>query len=157
MAILNSTGRRHFPFGLQIDLADQSGTVISRDNAIKMTPRSTTASTSAAYVFDSSDDYADASNHNSSTTGWSYDMKIGCAPAATPWYNQVYGGGAGRRGSSSSSSNATSLNDYGNYASLYMDLGVGEHPHPGYGGANGISHIAMLQNAAGAYLSLIHI
>lgn len=153
MAILGSTGRRHFPFGLQIDLADQSGTVISRDNAIKMTPRSTTASTSAGYVFDSSDDYADASNHNSATTGWSYDLKIDCAPSAAPWYNQTYGGGAGRRGSSSTSSNSTSLNDFGSYASLYMDLAVGESPHPGYGAAAGIAHIALLQNAAGAYFA----
>ena len=151
MAILGSTGRRLFPFSLQIDLAHQDGTVISRDNAIKMTPRSTTASTSAGYVFDSSDDYADASNHNSATTGWSYDLKIDCAPSANPWYNQTYGGGAGRRGSSSSSSHATSLNDFGSYASLYMDLGVGESPHPGYGAANGISHIALLHNASGAY------
>ena len=151
MAIVGSTGKKLFPFGLQIDLQDQSNNEVTRANAIKMTPRSSTASTAAGYVFNSSDDYADASNHNSSTTGWSYDLKVPVAPSGGPWYNQTYGDGAGRRGSSSSSSNATSLSDYGLFASLYMDLAVGENPHPGYGSANSISHVALLYDAAGAY------
>jgi hypothetical protein len=32
-----------------------------------------------------------------------------------------------------------------------MDLAVGESPHPGFGSAGGISHIAMIQDASGAY------
>ena len=159
MAIKSSAGKHLNPFDLQIDLCDQSGTVLTRNNAIKMTPRHTVAATSAAEVFNTLGDYQDPSNHNSSTTGWSYDLKVPNAPSGGGWYNYTYGDGSGRRGSSSSPSNGTSLNDYGLFASLYMDLAVGENPHPGIGTANGISHIAMLQDAAGAYfsLSLIHI
>ena len=151
MGILSGSGKHLNPFDLQIDLHNQSNEIITRSNAIKMTPRSTTASTSAGYGFSAAGDYADSSNHNSSTTGWSYDLKMPVCPSGGAWYNQVYGGGSGRRGTSSTSSNATSLNDYGTFASLYMDLAVGENPHPGYGSANGIAHIALLQDAAGAY------
>lgn len=152
MGILSGSGKHLNPFDLQIDLCDQSGTILTRNNAIKMTPRYTTASTAAAKTFTASGDYADASNHNSSTTGWSYDLKIPCAPSGGAWYNQTYGEASGRRGSlPSSPSHSTSLNDYGNYASLYMDLAVGENPHPGYGAANGIAHVAMLVNASGGY------
>lgn len=154
MGILSGSGKHLNPFDLQIDLTDQSNEIIKKSNAIKMTPRSTTTATSAGYGFSAAGDYADPSNHNSANTGWSYDLKIPCAPSGAAWYNHVYGGGSGRRGSSSSSSGATSLNDYGTYASLYMDLAVGENPHPGIGTANGISHIAMLRDAAGAYFGL---
>lgn len=151
MAILTAAGKKLNPFDMQIDLTDQSNEIIKRSNAIKMTPRYTTASTAEAKVFTASGDYADASNHNSASTGWSYDLKIPCAPSGAAWYNQVYGGGAGRRGTSSTSSNSTSLNDYGVFASLYMDLAVGENPHPGYGASNGISHITLIQDGSGAY------
>ena len=151
MGVLSGSGKHLNPFDLQIDLCDQSGTILTRNNNIKMTPRSTNASTSAGYGFGDAGDYADPSNHNSSTTGWSYDLKMPCAPSGGPWYNHIYGGGSGRRGSASSSSNGTSLSDYGTFASLYMDLAVGENPHPGVGGANGISHIAMIHDASGAY------
>ena len=154
MAILSGSGKHLNPFDLQIDLCDQNNVMITRANAIKMTPRSSTASTSAGYGFGDAGDYADSSNHNSSTTGWSYDLKMPCAPSGAAWYNQVYGGGSGRRGTTSTSSHSTSLNDYGTFASLYMDLAVGENPHPGYGSANGIAHIALLNDAAGGPLKL---
>ena len=151
MGILSGSGKHLNPFDLQIDLTDQSNEIIKKSNAIKMTPRHTLAATAALEVFDSAGDYSDPSNHNSANTGWSYDLKIPCSPSGGGWYNYTYGDGSGRRGSSSTPSVSTSLNDYGTYASLYMDLAVGENPHPGVGTANGISHIAMLQDAAGAY------
>ena len=151
MPLLSNNGKRMNTFDLQIDLHDQSNNIVTRSNAIKMTPRYTNASTAAAKTFSAGGDYADSSSHNSSTTGWSYDLKVPVAPSGGAWYNQTYGDGAGRRGSSSSSSHSTSINDFGTYASLYMDLAVGENPHPGYGAAAGISHIAMLYDAAGAY------
>ena len=151
MGVLSGSGKHLNPFDLQIDLADINGTILTRNNAIKMSPRSTTAATAAGYGFSAAGDYEDPSNHNSATTGWSYDLKVPNAPSGSPWYNYVYGGGSGRRGSSSSPSHGTSLSDYGSYASLYMDLAVGTSPHPGIGSAGGIAHIAMLQNASGAY------
>jgi len=151
MAILTNAGKKLLPFDMQIDLTDQSNEPIKKSNAIKMTPRYTNASTAAGKVFTAGGDYEDSSNHNSASTGWSYDLKVPCAPSGAAWYNHTYGDGAGRRGTSGASSSSTSLNDYGSYASLYMDLAVGENPHPGYGAANGISHIALIHNAAGAY------
>jgi hypothetical protein len=151
MAIKGSTGKVLYPFDLQIDLCDQSGTILTRNNNIKMTPRSTTASTSAGYGFSAASDYADPSNHNSSTTGWSYDLKVPSAPSGGPWYNYTYGGGSGRRGSANSPNHGTSLSDYGSYASLYMDLAVGSSPHPGIGAAGSIAHIALIHDASGAY------
>ena len=57
MAILSGSGKHLNPFDLQIDLCDQSNVMITRANAIKMTPRSSTASTSAGYGFGDAGDY----------------------------------------------------------------------------------------------------
>jgi hypothetical protein len=151
MAIKGGADKNLRDFTLQVPLLDQGNAPIGHHNPIILEPRYTDGSTAANKTFTADGDYADASNHNSKTTGWSYDLKLDWANSGQEWYNYTYDTNSGRRGSSSSPSNATSLDDYGNYISLYMDLAIGTGPHPGVGTA--YAHMAILQDAAGGYFA----
>mgnify|MGYP000268164623 CR=1 FL=1 len=149
MAILLGTGKKARDFQIQVPCLDQDNNEISNTNQIILEPRYTDGSTAASKTFTASGDYADASNHNSKTTGWSYDVKLNWHNSGTAWYNYTYDTNSGRRGAANSPNRGTSLNDYGNYISFYVDFAVGDAPHPTVG--NSYAHMAILTNAWGAH------
>lgn len=152
MAIILATGKKQRDIQLQVPLLDQSNNPIGWQNRIAVLPRYTDSSTAHSKTFSSSGDYADSSNHNTSGSGWSYDLKVDWNSSGAAWYNYTYDTNSGRRGSSGSPNNGTSLNDYGLYVSLYLDIGVGDGPHPGLG--TNYAHFCILYNQAGAYQAL---
>lgn len=149
MAILLGTGKKARNFQIQVPLLDQSNNEISHHNQVILEPRYTDGTTAASKTFTSSGDYADPSNHNSASTGWSYDFKLDWCSSGQPWYNYTYDTNSGRRGSSSAPSRGTSLSDYGSYISLYVDFAVGSNPHPTVG--NHHAHMAVITNNWGAH------
>jgi len=151
MAILTSVGKKLRDFQIQVPVLDQSNNLVGLHNRVTLVPRYTNASTAHTKTFTTSGDYADSSYHNTSGSGWSYDFKINWPIAPEGNYNYTYDTSSGRRGSANSPSNATALNDYGSYLSLYLDLAIGQAPHPGIG--VGYAHMAMLVNSHGAYNS----
>lgn len=150
MAIKTSADKRMSDFNLIIPLRNSSGDIVTWNNVVEIMPRYTSGTTASTKTFTSSGDYADQSNHNTNSVGWSHDFRFDeMPPAPGVWYNYTYDTTVGRRGSSSSPSRATALNDFGTYVSLYMDLHIGDGPHPGVG--TNYAHCAMLQNAYGAH------
>ena len=150
MAIKASTDKEFRDFNLVSQLCDISGNPVTWANPIFILPRYTNGSTAHTKTFSAAADYADGTNHNVSSSGWSYDFEmIEMPPTPGAWYNYTYDTNGGRRGSSSSPSNGTPLNDYGSMMSLYMDIHVGDGPHPGVG--TNYAHIALLVNQYGAH------
>ena len=150
MAIKASTDKEFRDFNLVSQLCDISGNPVTWANPIFILPRYTNGSTAHTKTFSAAADYADGTNHNVSSSGWSYDFEmIEMPPTPGAWYNYTYDTNGGRRGSSSSPSNGTPLNDYGTMMSLYMDIHVGDGPHPGIGAR--YAHIAFLINQYGAH------
>lgn len=154
MPVLTSAGKRARDFTLQVPLLTASNEPLGYNNRITVLPRYTSGTTAQNKTFSASSDYADSSNHNTSGSGWSYDLKVDWNSSGGAWYNYTYDTNSGRRGSSSSPSNLTSLNDSGTYISLYLDIGVGDGPHPGIG--TNYAHFSILYNQAGAYHALVH-
>tara|TARA_Y100000004_G_C8841440_1_gene380689 strand:+ start:115 stop:858 length:744 start_codon:yes stop_codon:yes gene_type:complete len=155
MPLRASTGKQLRDFNLVSPLCDAQGNVVSKQNKITIMPRYTSGTTASTKTFSASSDYSDSSNHNVSGSGWSYDFKMDemcIAPGG--WYNYTYDTNSGRRGSSSSPNNGTMLNDHGNCMSLYMEIHVGNAPHPGVG--NAYAHIALIINQFGAYHQYHH-
>lgn len=137
-------------FALPSFLCDNSYNRLTYNNRIEVLPRYTDNSTAASKTFTAAGDYADPTNHSTSGQGWSYDFKVGdFAIAPGPWYNYTYDTGSGRRGGSSSPSNATALNDHGSRVSLFLELHVGDGPHPGVG--TNYAHISLLIDGFGAH------
>jgi len=137
-------------FALPSFLCDNAYNRLTWNNRIVVLPRYTDNSTAASKTFTSAGDYADPTNHNSSGQGWSYDFKMGdFAVAPGGWYNYTYNTGSGRRGASSAPSNGTPLNEHGNRVSLFLELHVGDAPHPGVG--TNYAHISLLQDGFGAH------
>lgn len=153
MAILTFAGKKLRDFSIQVPVLDQSNNVVGLHNRVTLVPRYTDGSTAHTKTFTASDDYADSSYHNSSGSGWSYDFKINWPINGGVWYNYTYDTNSGRRGSANSPSNSTALNDYGTYLSLYLDLAIGQAPHPGVGSS--YAHITMLSNQHGAHHQFI--
>ena len=150
MPVRTSTGKTLRTFNLVSQLCDTNGDPVTWDNKIQIEPRYTDESTAHSKTFSASGDYQDSSNHNTSGSGWSYDFRmIEMPPTPSAWYNYTYDTGGGRRGSSSSPDNGTALNDHGAFMSLYMDLHIGNGPHPGVG--TNYAHVAMLVNQYGAH------
>lgn len=154
MGILTSQAKNKRDIQIQIPLLNSSNEIISHHNRHTISPRYTTGTTASTKTFSAASDYADPSNHNTSGSGWSADFKVDVNSSGAAWYNYTYDTGSGRRGSSSSPSNATSLNDYGTYVSLYLDLAIGDGPHPGVG--TNYCHMSILYNQAGAYHQLYY-
>ena len=102
MAILLGTGKKQRDMQIQVPCLDQNNNEISNANQIILEPRYTDGTTAASKTFTTSGDYADASNHNSATTGWSYDVKLNWMNSGYAWYNYTYDTNSGRRGSSGS-------------------------------------------------------
>lgn len=152
MGILTSAAKNKRDFQIQVPLLTASGEPIGWENRITILPRYTDSSTAHTKTFTAAGDYADSSNHNVSGSGWSYDIKVDWNSSGSGWYNYTYDTGSGRRGSSSSPSNGTSLFDYGAFVSLYLDMGIGDGPHPGVG--TNYCHMSVLYNQAGAYNQL---
>ena len=148
MAILLGTGKKQRDFQIQVPCLDQNNNEINNANQIILEPRYTDGTTAASKTFTAAGDYADASNHNSATTGWSYDVKLNWMNNGYAWYNYTYDTNSGRRGSSGTPSRGTSLSDYGTYVSLYVDFAVGSSPHPTVGAS--YAHMAILTNGWGA-------
>lgn len=149
MALLTSTGKRLRDFSIQVPVLDQSNNLVGLHNKVTLVPRYTDASTAHTKTFTTAGDYSDSSYHNASGSGWSYDFKIDWPINSGAGYNYTYDTYDGRRGSANSPTGATALNDYGTYISLYLDLAIGQAPHPGVGVS--YAHMAMLVNAHGAY------
>lgn len=150
MAIKASTDKEFRDFNLVSQLCDTSGNPVTWNNIVEIMPRYTSGTTAHTKTFSAAGDYADPSNHNTSGSGWSYDFRmIEMPPTPGAWYNYTYDTNGGRRGSSSGPSNGTPLNDYGTMMSLYMDIHVGDGPHPGIGSR--YAHIALLVNQYGAH------
>ena len=151
MAIKASTNKEIRDFNLVSQLCDTSGNPVTWNNPVEILPRYTDNSTAVSKTFSAAGDYADPSYHNNvGGTGWSYDFRIiQMPPTPGGWYNITYDTNSGRRGSSSSPTSDTPLNDYGNAMSLYMDIHVGDGPHPGVG--TNYAHIALLTNQYGAH------
>jgi len=154
VGILTSAAKNKRDFQLQVPLLTASGDPLGWENKVVLVPRYTDSSTAHSKTFTASGDYTDPSNHNVSGSGWSYDIKVDWNSSGAAWYNYTYDTGSGRRGSSGSPSNGTSLNDYGTYVSLYLDLGIGDGPHPGVG--TNYCHMSVLYNQAGAYHALYY-
>ncbi len=150
MPLRTSTGKTLRSFNLVSQLCDTSGNPVTWDNKVVIMPRYTDSSTAHSKTFSVSGDYSDSSYHNTSSSGWSYDFRwVQMPPTPSSWYNYTYDEGGGRRGSSSSPNNNTALNDHGAHMSLYMDLHIGDGPHPGTG--TNYAHVAMLVNQYGAH------
>ena len=150
MAIKSSTNKEIRDFNLVSQLCDINGNPVTWDNIVEIAPRYTDGSTASSKTFSAAADYADGSNHNTSGSGWSYDFEmIEMPPTPGAWYNFTYDTNSGRRGSSSSPTSSTPLNDYGTMMSLYMDIHVGDGPHPGVG--TNYAHIALLTQQYGAH------
>ena len=150
MAIKASTDKEFRDFNLVSQLCDISGNPVTWANPIFILPRYTDNSTAASKTFSAAGDYSDSSNHNVSSSGWSYDFEmIQMPPTPGAWYNLTYDTNSGRRGTSSNPTGSTPLNDYGTMMSLYMDIHVGDGPHPGVG--TNYAHIALLTQQYGAH------
>ena len=148
MAVKTAADRRMSDFNLIIPLRNSDYEIVTWNNPVTIMPRYTD-STATTKTFSALADYQDSTNHNT-TSGWSHDFSlVDMPPAPGPWYNHTYDTTVGRRGSSSSPNANTSLNDFGHYVSLYMDIHVGNGPHPGVG--TNFAHCAILQNAYGAH------
>lgn len=154
MGILTSAAKNKRDIQIQVPILDQNNDIINYQNRVTVLPRYTDYSTAHSKTFSAAGDYTDPSNHNVSGSGWSYDIKVDWNSSGAAWYNYTYDTNSGRRGSSSTPNNGTSLNDYGTYVSLYMDLGVGDGPHPGVG--TNYTHFSVLYNQAGAYHALYY-
>ena len=149
MPLKTSTGKNLRDFNLVSMLCDSSGNPITRQNKATLYPRYTDNSTAASKTMSASGDYADPTNH-SNNSGWSYDFYLSqMPPTPSGWYNYTYQTTHGMRGGSSSPNNGTMLNDHGNMVSLYMDIHIGDGPHPGVG--TNYAHISLLINQYGAY------
>lgn len=150
MAIKASTDKEFRDFNLVSQLCDTSGNPVTWNNIVQIVPRYTDNSTAASKYFSAAGDYSDPNYHNVSGSSWSYDFElVQMPPTPGAWYNYTYDTNSGRRGSSSGPSNGTPLNDYGNMMSLYMDIHVGDGPHPGIG--TNYAHIALLVQQYGAH------
>jgi hypothetical protein len=164
MAILSNHSKRHQGFSLTVPLRRSDGSPChwvgtnsmdvsstnNRGGVVQIEPRYTDDSTAASKTFTAASDYADASNHNNNGVGWSHDFKIwDMPPAPNPWYNYTYDTGGGRRGTGSAPDRGTALADAGYQVSLYVDMHIGEGPHPTVG--NQYAHIALLVDAYGAH------
>lgn len=122
----------------------------NRGGLVQIEPRYTDGSTAHSKTFTSSSDYADGTNHNTNGSGWSHDFKVwDMPPSPGPWYNYTYDTGGGRRGASNAPDRTTALNAGGYQVSLYMDIHIGEGPHPTVG--NQYAHVALLVDAYGAH------
>ena len=145
---IKSNQDKHFQdFNLVSQLCDTSGNPVTWDNRVEIMPRYTSGTTAHTKTFSAAGDYSDASNHNTSGSGWSYDFRmVQMPPTPSPWYNYTYDTNSGRR---SGPTNATALNDHGSTMSLYMDIHVGDGPHPGIG--TNYAHIALLTQQYGAH------
>lgn len=149
MAILTSSGKKFRDVQIQVPCLDQSGNEINNANQIILEPRYTDGTTAASKTFTAAGDYADPSNHNNASTGWSYDVRLDWMNSGNAWFNYTYDTNSGRRGTSGAPSRGTALNDYGNYVSLYVDFAVGSSPHPTIGSS--YAHIAVITNNWGAH------
>jgi len=150
MPVRSGSNKEYTDFQLLIPLCDTSGNVVTWDNYVEIEPRYTDGTTAPSKTFSSSGDYADPTNHDVSGSGWSYDFRLNYMnPGGNAWYNYTYDTNSGRRGNSSTPDNGTSLQDFGEYASLYLDMHIGTSPHPGTG--TSYAHISILHNQFGAY------
>ena len=146
---IKSNQDKHFQdFNLVSMLCDTSSNPVTWDNPVVIYPRYTDGSTAHTKTFSAAGDYADPSYHNNvGGAGWSYDFRmIQMPPTPSPWYNYTYDTNSGRRGGPT---NATALNDHGATMSLYMDIHVGDGPHPGVG--TNYAHIALLTQQYGSH------
>ena len=150
MPLRTSTGKTLRSFNLVSQLCDVNGNPITWANPVEIMPRYTDSSTAHSKTFSAAGDYSDPTNHNTSGSGWSYDLEIvQMPPTPSPWYNYTYDEGGGRRGSSVSPNNGTALNDHGAHMSLYMDMHIGDGPHPGVG--TNYAHVSLLVQQYGAH------
>ena len=151
MPLKSNTSKEFRDFNIVSQLCDVNGQPVTWMNTVEILPRYTDNSTAVSKTFSAAGDYNDPSYHNNiGGTGWSYDFEIiQMPPTPAAWYNYTYDTNSGRRGSSASPTNATPLNDYGHMMSLYMDIHVGDGPHPGVG--TNYAHISLLMQQYGAH------
>lgn len=148
MPLKSSQNKDFRDFNLVSQLCDVNGNPVTWVNPIEIMPRYTDNSTAVSKTFSAIGDYNDPSYHNNvGGTGWSYDFEmVQMPPTPGAWYNYTYDTNSGRR---SGPTNATSLNDHGTLMSLYMDIHIGDGPHPGVG--TNYAHIALLTQQYGAH------
>lgn len=154
MAILSNKNTRQRDFALQVPLMTSNNEPLGWQNRIALIPRYTDSSTAHTKVFTAASDYADPNNHDVSGAGWSCDIKVDWNSSGSSWYNYTYDTLSGRRGSSDAPNNGTALQDSGVYVSLYLDLAIGDGPHPGVG--TNYCHMSVLYNQAGAHHQLYY-
>jgi hypothetical protein len=102
-------------------------------------------STADTKLFDSPGDYAPSA----ASGGNAYvDITLPMFPHHGTWYNNTHDSSFGRRNGNA----GTAIGDIGK-VSLWAQLGVGDHPHPGFNYS--YTYLAMLTNAAGAHHQFI--
>jgi len=147
MGIKSNQDRYFQDFNLVSMLCDTSGNPVTWTNPVEIMPRYTSGSTASTKTFSAAGDYSDPNYHNVSGQSWSYDFElVQMPPTPSGWYNYTYDTGGGRR---AGPTNATALNDHGYTMSLYMDIHVGDGPHPGVG--TNYAHLALLVQQYGAH------
>jgi hypothetical protein len=136
MAILSSSGLPIQYMQIQIPIVEHAATTVG---SITINPRYNN-STADTKIFNSAGDYAPSA----AAGGAAYvDLSLPMFPHHGTWYNNTHDSNSGRRNGNS----GTAIGDIGR-VSLWAQLGVGDHPHPGYDYS--YTRLAMLKNAAGA-------
>jgi len=140
MPILSSAGLPILGVTLPIFLQENTNPIAG---AIAIKPRYND-STADTFTFTVSGDYAPAA-----ATGGNayYDFPYSCYPNQSGWYSDVYDNLAGRR-----SGMGSSFGDL-NRISLWINLSVGDSPHPSPTDYSS-TRLAILQNSVGDYHSL---
>ena len=144
MGIRNTYDRGYHPYTMEIEPWFNGGPC-RRSNYPNISPRYTSGTTAENFTFGDSGDYSPSGNYVDLDLQW---------PGNSPWYARNFG-----QGGISNQLNHTGDNVNGDDAatpfsqrygvSVWMDLRVGNGPHPGYGTAK--TYIAILRNANGAH------
>lgn len=144
MGIRNPYDRGYHPYTMEIE-PWYNGGPCRRSNYPNISPRYTSGTTAENFVFNDSGDYSPGGNYVDLDLQW---------PGNSPWYARIFG-----QGGSSNQLNHTGDNSNGDDAatpfsqrygvSVWMDLRVGNGPHPGYGTTK--TYIAILRNSNGSH------
>lgn len=144
MGIRNPYDKGYHPYTMEVE-PWYNGGPCRRSNYPSIGPRYTSGTTAENFTFGNAGDYSPSGNYVDLDLQW---------PSNAPWYSRIHG-----QGGTTNQLNHTGDNNHGDSAhtplvqrkgvSVWMDLRVGNNPHPGHGTAK--TYIAILRNSNGSH------